>query len=99
MTRHSWRRYLVSSAVAMALAVLVVDTASAHEVGAPRAPTPERTMIVRDSYSYNTDYLFAVTREVRGATESPALVVCFAPLTFALDVALFPFEALLGLLG
>ena len=52
------------------------------------------------SYHYNSDYLFAMTRElVRNSPHSPGVSAVCAPVTIAADIALLPFSLVLGFMG
>lgn len=50
-------------------------------------------------WSYNTDYIFAVSRALRDSTLPPAGKVPLFVLTIPLDTVLLPFSLLAGLLG
>lgn len=50
-------------------------------------------------WSYNSDYIFAVSRALRDSTLPPAGKVPLFVLTIPLDTVLLPFSLLAGLLG
>jgi len=50
-------------------------------------------------WSYNTDYIFAVSRALRDSTLPPAGKIPLFVLTIPLDTVLLPFSLLAGLLG
>lgn len=50
-------------------------------------------------WSYNSDYIFAVSRAVRDSTVPPAGKVPLFILTIPLDTVFLPFSLLAGLLG
>jgi hypothetical protein len=84
-------------AVALVLALIVVTFRSRPALAADS--TARSAVSSCDPNCYNTDYLFAATRELRDSTGSPTLVAVLSPLTVALDIGLLPFEILLGCFG
>jgi hypothetical protein len=53
----------------------------------------------RRGWTYNADYLFALSRALRDWDVSPAAKVPFLPVTLALDVGFLPFAVTAGLVG
>ena len=84
-------------AVALLLALIVVAFMSRPAFAGDSAA--RSTSSGCDPNPYNTDYLFAATRELRDSSDCRTLVVALSPLTVALDIALLPFEVVLGLFG
>ena len=83
--------------VAAVVTVLALNVAGATEEGPPRRAMDDAQMN-RDR-PFNSEYLFAVTRDARDSGGSPAMVACLAPLTLVVDLFLLPIEAVLGVLG
>jgi hypothetical protein len=50
-------------------------------------------------WSYNADYLFAISRAVRDSSVHPAGKVCLFIPAIPLDIVLCPFAAIAGLFG
>ena len=98
------RARLLAATLAAALAIAATGVASAQGlyVGArePYAgedqlppPAPQTTLW---GYPFDPQYVFAVTRELRDSSASPEAVVCGAPLTMVVDIAVLPFALALG---
>ena len=81
----------------LALAALLVMRSPALAADDLSGTTPQ-SQPCPSCICYTSGYLFAVTRELKDTVESPAAVACLSPFTVVVDVALLPFEALLGVL-
>jgi hypothetical protein len=81
-------------AVALFLALIVVTFMSRPTFADDS--TDRGTVRGCDPHCYNSDYVFAATRELHDSSDCRTLVAALSPLTVALDVALLPFEVFLG---
>ena len=82
--------------VAVVGITFTAGSARAADAGFPRPAGLDDSVVVAPPF--DSRYLLVVTREMRDSSD-PAMVVCFAPLTLTVDVALLPFEVALGFLN
>ena len=88
----------------IALLPLLVGLALGLGPGAllPSAHADEPVVVTRRTEPkgwYNTDYIFAATRQLKDADMPEAIKVPLVPVTLVVDTASLPFALILGLFG
>ncbi|MEW6443312.1 MAG: hypothetical protein AB1640_20440 [bacterium] len=103
---RSWLAVFLACSLLVGLAVPAAcaeqgDSSQGSEVRTVPSQGPSLAETEREEagWSYNTDYVFAVSRAVRDSTIAPAGKVPLFILSIPVDVALLPFSLLAGLFG
>jgi hypothetical protein len=95
LRRIGLRRVLSLTIVLAGSIPASAHSSEAHE-GFPDPPPASRRM--RQTDDFNPDYLYAITRSVADSSLHTGAVVALAPLTVAIDTALLPIAALMGII-
>jgi hypothetical protein len=108
---HLFRFGIVTSVILLFMALLQANlwAAQSEESALEKSGTrtvesgPSLSSMEKESgsggWSYNSEYIFGISKAVRDSSMPPGAKVVVAVFTLPLDVVLLPFAALLGLLG
>jgi hypothetical protein len=80
----------------VAVFCLLLQLRTAPDAMAAGSEPHKECWLARVFADYNSGYVFAVTRELQAAVDSPAKIACLSPVTIVADLALLPFELTLG---